>query len=136
MQYVDQQWRHDLEAFLRKDVDAEVFKFSDAVIILGPVYNGHRQRGMVVQGDDRPLRGRRRGKCWRCTERHVPRHFECPRTIDDLGMVKGDEEGRQMQEQETKEELVPGNEGGVCRLSLLVGGGVRCQELVRTRRHI
>ena len=83
MRYVGKHWQHAIEAFMHEKIDVDTLRVPDFTIRPDPHYSGPRQRSVVIKGDDRSLKGRRPGKCWYCTERHVPGQLGCPKSIED-----------------------------------------------------
>ncbi|KAH6644351.1 hypothetical protein C7974DRAFT_18905 [Boeremia exigua] len=81
MQYVGKQWRSAAESSILKKIDVDAFESPGYTLVQGPVYSV--KKAVVIQGNDRHLRGRRPGKCWYCTERHVAGQPRCPMATTD-----------------------------------------------------
>ena len=71
MRYIGRYWQRVIESITDKKIYVDALKFPDfAKPVPIPMYESKRKRGRFVKGDDRPLKGKRSGKCWYCTERH------------------------------------------------------------------
>lgn len=83
IRYVSQQWQNAIRALMHKKIDVDALKLPEFTLYLTSMFSGQREKNIVIRGDDRPLKGRRPGKCWYCTERHVPGKSDCSRATGD-----------------------------------------------------
>ncbi len=83
MQYVGGRWQHAVLASIHERFRTSSLEFSAFNIQSSSYYGGNQRRGLVIQGDNRSLTGRRPGKCWYCTERHMSGRAACPRATAD-----------------------------------------------------
>ncbi len=63
MQYVGKQWQHAVQASMHVKTITGPLEFPEPTIQGTGLYGGERQKGVVVQGDDRPFEGRGPRKC-------------------------------------------------------------------------
>lgn len=61
IRYVGRQWQHAIDAFTHKKIDVEAFTFPEFTTHPTPMFSRQRQKSVVIQGDDPPLKGRNQG---------------------------------------------------------------------------
>jgi hypothetical protein len=82
MRYVGRQWQQAIETLTQKKINVDALKITDTTNpVPTPIYESQRKKSIAIKGDYRPLKGKRPGKCWYCTERHG--RSGCTRATDD-----------------------------------------------------
>ncbi|KAF3034368.1 hypothetical protein E8E11_003335 [Didymella keratinophila] len=75
-------WQRAIESLSDRTIDLAALEFPDfAKPVFTVIYESKRKKSKVIKGDDRPLKSKRLGKCWYCTERHD--RSGCTRATED-----------------------------------------------------